>query len=37
MDIAARSPIGREIEGWQEERFKGRGKKRMEKVFDEES
>jgi hypothetical protein len=27
MDIAATFPIGREIEGWQGERFRGRGGK----------
>jgi len=27
MDIAVTFAIGREIEGWQEEKFKGRGEK----------
>jgi len=31
MDIAVTLPIGREIEGWQEEKFKGRREKRMRK------
>ena len=31
MDIAVTFPIGREIEGWQEEKFKGRGKKGWKK------
>jgi hypothetical protein len=33
MGIATTSPIGREIEGWQEERFKGRGKRGWRKYL----
>jgi len=37
MDIAVTFAIGREIGGWQDEKFKGRGEKMMEEAFDEES
>lgn len=37
MDIAVTFPIGREIEGWQEEESKRRGEERVEEAFDGES